>query len=446
MLEQKIQKLPKTSQTVAELPETPGIYIFWGPKNQILYIGKAINLKRRVSSYLGPNLARKTAQMVGEAAFISFVSVESDLEALLLEAKLIRAYQPRYNTAAKDDKHPLYIKITKENYPRVLTARKSDLADAQSAFGPFPSSAKVFSVLKTLRRIFPFATHKLTKKPCIYSQIGLCNPCPSVIEIAPDSKRLEMRQKYLANIQKIRGVLSGRIRSVKEEMSREMNVQSRRENYEEAALLKQKLEALDYITQPVIPVDSFIENPNLLADIRQKELDELAQIIQKNNKKKLSLNRIECYDVAHLGGKNTTASMVTFVKGEPDKTYYRHFKIRQVNGGDDIASMKELAKRRLKHLADWGTPDLIVVDGGKPQVGIFNREFSNEQIMVVGLAKRFETLVFLCASHGMMKFKEYQVPPGPAKNLLQRMRNEAHRFARRLHHKLTLQELLPDKK
>ena len=145
---------------VKTLPETPGIYIFKA-KRQPIYIGKAINLKRRVSSYFDLHLETKTSRMVGEVDKLGFIKVTSELEALLLEAKLINLYKPKYNSVAKDDKHPLFITITKDTYPRVITTRKN------GSYGPFPSSRAVYSVLRMLRKVFPYSEHKIGKRRCL---------------------------------------------------------------------------------------------------------------------------------------------------------------------------------------------------------------------------------------------------------------------------------------
>lgn len=436
----KVKKNKLTKKVVKDFPENPGVYIFWR-KDDPLYIGKAINLKKRVYSYLSANLAPKTKNMIKEAGFVSYIEVTSELESLLLEAKLIKRQKPRYNTEHKDDKHPLYIKITNEDYPRVLTARKKDEKGKNKAFfGPFPSSRNVRSVLKTLRKIFPYATHTPGKRGCIYNQIGLCDPCPSVIEKENDSKvKKQLEKEYKDNIRQLKGVLSGRIKFIRNAMEKKMKKLSKQKNFEKAAELRDKIEKLDYITQPIIPIDRFVENPNLAIDIREDEIKKLNGLLKKHIKVSDKLTRIECYDVSHISGVHPTASMVTFINGEPDKSFYRHFKINQKKGADDVASMREVAKRRQKHLANWGTPDLIIVDGGKTQVNAFLDIFTDQEIPMVGIAKRKESLVI--PNDG--GFREVKLPEGPAKNLVQRLRDEAHRFARRYHHKLLKKSLIP---
>ncbi len=416
-----------TPSTYKGVPETPGVYVFFKDETPI-YIGKAINLKRRVSSYFDLDLEGKTARMVATANFLSYVKVDSELESLLLEAKLIRKYMPHYNVIAKDDKHPLYIVITKDEYPRVITARKIDLKSMpiRAYFGPFPSSRNVFSVLRMLRRIFPYSDHKLGKRKCIYSHIGLCRPCPNEIEQIKDTTlKLSEKNKYLKNIKTIKSILEGNVPKVKRDLEKEMDEASSLESFEVAISVRDQIQRLEYITRPQIPTDYFMQNPNLYEDVRTKELAGLSKLLSESGIKIKNLHRIECFDIAHLAGTNPTASMVTSIDGEADKTFYRHFKIKKAKGGDDYESMREVARRRLNHFEDWGKPDLIVVDGGKGQLSSFSEII--KEIPIVGIAKHPDRLII---------GEEKVVLKPPVSNLVQRMRDEAHRFARRYHHKL----------
>ena len=205
---QKILKkkiLFRKNQT-SKLPETPGVYIFLDKNESIIYIGKAKNLKKRVFTYFSSNLGVKTSAMIGEACKLSYIRVSSELESLLLEAKLIKKYKPHYNLTQKDDKKPLYIKITNDKYPQVVTARKSqEHSEAgkkpKAFYGPFPSAGNVKAVLKMLKKIFKFSEHKIGRRPCIHSQIGLCDPCPNYVESLKDKvKAQELRSKYLYNV------------------------------------------------------------------------------------------------------------------------------------------------------------------------------------------------------------------------------------------------------
>jgi len=406
------------------LPETAGIYVFFKGITPI-YIGKAINLKRRVSSYFDLDLELKTAKMISEATNISFIQVNSELEALLLEAKLIKIYMPRYNTLAKDDKHPLYIRITKEKFPRVITARKIAENESNFAFyGPFPSSKSIYTVLRMLRKIFPYSDHKIGRRGCIYSHIGLCNPCPNEIvrsaEWGTGSASKVLRARYLKNIRSIKSILDGNIEKVSKELEKEMKDLSDAQNFEAAALTRNQINHLEYITRPHLPSEFYMENPNLYEDIRKKELNELKKILNVKN-----LFRVECFDVAHLSGTKATASMVTFINGDADKNYYRHFRIKKAKGRDDYGSMREIAQRRKKNFASWGVPNLIIVDGGVGQVNAFKEKISG--VPIVGIAKHPDRLI--------VKDEKIKLT-GRAFNLVSRMRDEAHRFARRYHHSL----------
>ncbi len=421
-----LKSLPKIPlQNRRDLPESAGVYIFFGDQTPI-YIGKAINLKRRVSSYFDLDLAPKTARMVSSANFISHIRVNSELESLLLEAKLIRKYMPKYNVISKDDKHPLYITITKDSFPRVISTRKD------GTFGPFPSSRNVKSVLKMLRRIFPYSDHKLGKRACFYSHIGLCNPCPNQI------KKPEEKKKYLKNIRNIKLILEGNINKIKKDLEKEMEVASKNQDFEMAAEIRDQIQKLEYITKPQMPTDFYMENPNLYEDQRVLEIKEFGKVVKKYSRFAIkNLERIECFDIAHLSGTNPTASMVVLINGEPENSEYRHFKIRQTKGQSDYDSMREVAQRRIKHLKDWGVPNLIIVDGGVGQVNTFKeviKEFmgkSIKDIPIVGIAKHPDRLIV-----GDEKIKL----EGPTLNLVQRIRDEAHRFARRYHHHLISKE------
>lgn len=443
-MEKRLQKLQLSKETLVKCPEDAGVYIFWESNKKPIYIGKSTNLKKRIQSYFSSNLAPKTSQMISEAKHISTIRVTSELEALLLEAKLVNKFKTKYNSQLKDDKHPLYIKVTNEKYPQILTGRKIDAGkDNLAYFGPFPAATNVRSVLRLLRRIFPYAQHKPGIRGCLYSQIGLCNPCPSEVEkITNDKLKNRLYRRYRKNINFIKNVLSGKIKSVKYNLQKEMGKLALGEHFEEASIVREQIKNLDYITQPIIPVNEYLKDPNLIYDVRDRELSDLKKLLSKYTNL-AKLKRIECYDVAHLAGTNPTASMVTFINGEADKAFYRHFKIYQKNTSDDLSSLNEVIKRRLKHLDDWGRPNLIIVDGGKAQVKIFFQHVNKYKIPVVGLAKRFETLVIPLQVGKKLTFKEIVVPRGYALNLLQRIRNEAHRFARRLHHKLIRKELIP---
>ena len=437
-----LRKIKLEARVYKRLPQEPGIYVFWR-EGTPLYVGKAINLRNRVSSYFAADLLPKTSRMLASANFISYIPVTSELEALLLEARMVKLFKPQYNSALKDDKSPLYIKVTDDYYPAVLTARVDQLKKGTKAsYGPFPSSNNVRFVLKSLRRIFPFAEHKLGKRKCIYAHIGLCRPCPNEIENEKNAKeRKSLRRRYLANIRYLREVLSGGVERVKKDLRKNMKKASFLENYEEALGYREAINKFNYITQPITDVGEFLKNPNLAEDIRSRELQSLKVLLEKNAIQSSKLSRIECYDIAHLAGTNPTASMVTFINGAKDPSLYRHFRIRRAKAFDDISALSEVAKRRINYLKSWGKPDLIVVDGGKGQVSIFRNTFEKEGIPVIGISKRREALVIPKKKYATSTFVEIILKPGHILSLISRLRDEAHRFARRYHHKLVSKTL-----
>jgi excinuclease ABC subunit C len=440
----KTPKIGLTNKAFRKIYEGPGVYCFLMEDGPI-YIGKAINLKNRLTNYLQNNLEAKTKKMVSSADFVTYIKVSSDLEALLLEAELIRKYQPLYNTASKDDKRALYIRITKEKYPRVVTCRKIETLkkDTTVFFGPFPSSTNVRLVLRQIRRIFPYADHKAGKRPCLLSQIGLCAPCPNLIETIAEGKgKNQLLSEYRANIRMIVKILQRKNGLAKNELIKKMRTAARSELFEDALRYREQLKRLEYISQDITDSHGYVENPNLLEDIHQKELIAIRSLIFKKSGLNVQTNRIECFDVAHLSGFSGAASMVTFINGEPAKEYYRHLKIRRAKPGDDLEALKEIAEVRALHLKDWGRPDLIIVDGGKGQVNIFQSVYGQHNIPVVGLAKRYESLVIPVCNRLKGSYIMSRVPAGAALNLLQRIRNEAHRFAQRYHHQLLRKSLL----
>ncbi len=408
-----------------KLPEVPGVYTFW-KKNTPIYIGKSINLKSRLNSYLDLHLSPKTLQMVREAERVTYLEVTSDLESLLLESDQIKKYKPKYNIVLKDDKHALYIVITKEEFPRILAVRKLLTINSSFliAFGPFPSSGNVKIILKMIRKVFPFSDHKIGKKPCLYSHLGLCNPCPSAITgIKNEELRMKNLKQYRQNIRNIKLVLSRKFNVVRKSLEKEMLACSRDMDFEKATTLRDKIKTLDYITQERIETHEFLKNPNFAEDLRNNELKSLSEIVKVDK-----LNRIECFDIAHLSGVSATASMVVLTDGEKNNSEYKHFKVKQSNSQSDYDSMREIALRRAKHFEDWGKPDLIIVDGGLGQVKVFNEILEQYDVKVVGIAKHPDRLVFPDG----VKIRLVR----ESLNIVSRIRDEAHRFARRLHHKL----------
>jgi excinuclease ABC subunit C len=459
----------------SSLPSKAGVYVYLDKNGTVLYVGKAKDLKSRVSSYFikSAQLGAKTTVLVSQVHKIDITIVESELEALLLEAFYIKKYNPKYNIKLTDNKSYLKIRITiKDIYPKVLLARRDD--DPKSLyFGPYPNSGALKLVLKTMRRIFPFVSVlNHPKRICLYNHLGLC-PCP------PMNDSPELRASYRRNIRGIVRMLEGEAKKIMKELEKERDVASKTEDFEKALLVQKKINAMSLITTPFHKPFEYDVNPNLRTDIRQQELDGLREVLNEQGMHLKELERIECYDISNIQGTNATASMVVFVNGEKESSQYRKFKIKREwdkrpkkDLPNDFMMMQEVLKRRLNH-DEWNSPSLIIVDGGKGQVSSAMSALAacgRLDIPLVGLAKREETIVVPKADGisnetssdvqsyqellnkrfagtpdeklqtiivNEENFREISLPKNsPSLHLVQRIRDEAHRFAITYHRKL----------
>lgn len=369
--------------------------------------------------------------MVSQVKNIEITIVESEIESLLLEAYLIKKFQPKYNVRMADGKSYPLIQITiKEQYPAILFARKPE--DPKSVyFGPYPSSGSVKMVLRILRHIFPFVTvRNHPKRMCLYHHLGLC-PCPPVFDTE------DLRKTYKKHIRQIIRILEGDARGILKELEKERDSLTKKELFEKSQIIQRQIDALSYVTQPFRQGFEYDVNPNLRSDIRQEELNSLANTLRDHRMNIDSLEKIECYDISHVQGSNTTASMVVFMNGEKDSNLYRKFKIRLEKTPDDFASMEEVLTRRLKH-TEWEYPNLFVVDGGKGQVSAALKVLAKYKLNValIGLAKREETIIIPTTSSDDQFIEVSLSKDSPGLTLLRRIRDEAHRFAITYHRKL----------
>jgi len=334
------------------LPMAPGVYFFVGSKGKILYIGKATSLNSRVKSYFNKDISKSRGpiitRMLEEAKSVDFKESDSVLEALILEAVLIKKHKPKYNTKEKDDKSHNYIVITDEDFPRVLLVRGRELLGTPSTkwevkyfFGPFPRGSILKDALKIIRKIFPFRD-KCTPgagKPCFNNQIGLC-PGVCTGEISEKDYR-----KIISNLKLF---LEGKKVTLIKKLEREMRALAKKQEFEKASKIKKTIFALKHI-QDIALIKNNYETDKILKD-----------------RGRTSIIRIEGYDVAHISGTNMVGVMVALEDGEPQKNEYRKFKIKGVSGVSDTASLSEVLERRFGH-PEWQYPRLIVVDGGKAQ-------------------------------------------------------------------------------
>lgn len=432
------------------IPHKPGIYIYKDKSEKIIYVGKAVDLYSRVSSYFNNSWKDiKTAHLVADIASAETIIVESEIEALILEANLIKKHKPHYNIRLTDDKDYLYIVVTDEKFPKVITARKTQLVKAKKWFGPYPSATTVKLTLKKLRKLFPWCSNPPVSKnlrlhtgigkvnplpdwksknqglrnmnqkarSCFYYHLGLCpGPCVGAISTEDYGKIIRRFSKFL----------DGKKQELLEELTEEMANDAKNQKFEEAQKVKKIIEGINYITAPN-KIANYLVNPNFLEDLNKNSLEELQRVLGLPE----FPERIECYDISNFSGKEATGSMVVLTNGDIDKSQYRKFKIKISGKPNDVGMHKEMMGRRLKH-AEWTLPQLILVDGGRGQsyaiAQLCNQKGFN--IPIFGLAKREE---WLYPSEGeIIKLPKKSL----ALRLLQKIRDESHRFAVTYHRKL----------
>lgn len=416
--------IPKTIKIQGgSLPETPGVYLMKNAAGTVLYVGKAVNLKRRVQQYWTRPHGRHIEELVPQIVFIDYIKKPTAIEALILEANLIKLYHPKYNILQKDNKSFLYLVFTKEAFPRPLLVRGHDLPDDASkqykaVFGPYTSGPSLRAALELLRKIFPWSVcTRGQARPCFYVHLKLC---PGVCINAIDKKT------YNKIIRDLMAFFRGRKEQLIKQYTREMKAAAKEERFEEATALRKNIFALEHIQDVAVIKRDEDERESVNASTESEGLGDVPVINM--------FGRIEGYDISHVSGTSSVGSMVVFENGAPAKNEYRKFKIKSVVGSNDVASLQEVLVRRFRN--PWRKPDLILVDGGLPQVRAVQNVLDGLalSIPVVGMAKGAERkrndLIFpveddvlgrACASH---------------QRLLERVRDEAHRFAIAYHRKV----------
>ncbi len=392
---------PTQKKLYQNLPETPGVYLMRGADKKILYIGKAVNLRRRVSSYFTRPHDTRIESLVSKIRKVDFKLTPSALEALVLEAQLIKEHQPPYNVREKDDTSFLFFEITNDEFPRVLPVRgKTPVGGVR--YGPFTSSSSAREALRILRKIFPWSTHPPDrlgsfKRPCLDYQMGLCpGTCAGAVP----------KREYQRNIRGLKLFLAGKRERVVRDLTREMKSASAAHDFERAERVRRRLSALEHVRDSTLV-----------------ERDEVGV----PGSSRVSL-RIEGYDISNVSGTSAVGSMVVFSGGQPDTSSYRTFKIREASHPDDTGMLREVIERRLKH-PEWPYPDLILVDGGLGQVNAVRGVLREHGVSVplVGLAKGPER-----KRNDLIG----KLPAGFDLEALVRVRDEAHRFAIRYHRRV----------
>jgi excinuclease ABC subunit C len=394
---------------------------------RLLYIGKAANLRRRVQSYFTRPHDARISKLVSQIQKIDHKETATALEALILEAALIKKYQPPYNIQEKDDTSFLYVVFTKEKFPRLILTRGGALAKPptfakvaagrrEEIFGPFVQGGSIREALRLLRKIFPWSIHrpeeverayKATaalpagalrgrRRPCFEYELGLCpGTCVGLADEA----------EYAANIRHLKQLFRGKRPAILRELEREMRAAAKKEEFEKAARYRKQLFALKHIQDIALIKDSEFALP--AAPVRAL--------------------RIEGYDVSNISGTSATGSMVVFRGDRPATDEYRLFKIHSLHTPNDVGMLREVLARRFRN--HWPLPDLVLIDGGRGQVDAAQRVLAEAglAIPIVGLVK---------GSTRKRTDIVGNVPKGVALRTLVRVRDEAHRFARNYHVRL----------
>ncbi len=453
------------SQDIRSAPKTPGVYLFLGGK-KILYAGKAANIKKRLASYFRADAPDKARRLIAESTRVEWRETESEIEALIREAELIKKHRPKFNVMMRDDKSYFYVGISREEFPRIFITHQSaqirnsnieirnkfkiqnskpvsDFGFRASDFpryiGPFTSGSALKTVLKLLRRIFPYCTCRAPHtRPCVNAQIGRC---PGYCCLKNQESDMKHREEYEKNISGARAILTGKRKKLLRELKKNMREAVKKEAFEQAAALRDQAESIENIFRHKMTLE---HTPRPYA--HRQDLQKTFRLLFQTNQE---IRRVEAYDISNISGTAATGSMAVFLEGRPAKSEYRMFNIKTVNHASDVDMIKEVIQRRLRH-PEWQYPNLMVIDGGKPQLnaalsavgswelGVGSQKVRSPnselrtKIYVAALAKREEELYF-----PNKKFPvRLSTLPARAAHFFQNIRDEAHRFARKQHHLL----------
>lgn len=407
-------------EIVNSLPRTPGVYIMKNGSGGILYVGKADDLKKRVSGYFQRSRAHpeRIESLVSQVSDIDFIPASTSAEALIYENGLIKQLSPKYNVALRDDKSYPLLKLTvNEKFPRLIMTRERKCPGAVY-YGPYTNAKLLREALKILQKLFPLKTcGKMPKKECLQFHIQQClGPCIGKISL----------KRYKEMVSELKLFLEGRRGELLKLLSDKMKELSKGGRFEEAMEYRNRIEALSAVKD------------NKVSYRPMDELEELRRILDIGAR----LERIEAFDISNIMGNEACGSLVYFYKGKPDKNEYRRFKIKTVSGADDYSMMREIIRRRYtRSLRERkGLPDLIIIDGGRGHLGVATDELKKlflNNIPVAAIAKEFERIYTKKRQTPIVLPKESK-----ALHLIERIRDEAHRFAISYHKKLMSKRLL----
>lgn len=426
---------------LAKLPTTPGVYFHKSKTGEIIYVGKAANLRNRVRQYFQKSRFQdaKTDALVAEINDVDWTELESEADALFLEAELIRRYHPRFNIMLRDDKSLQFVRIDfNSDYPTVGLVRRP-LDDGAQYYGPYLNGFAVKKALRYLRRAFPYAVKKPVgqKRASLHYHLGL--------DPGLEEGRTSLSD-YRANLRKLIQYLKGNRVALVKQIEKDMKHAARAKDFELAAVYRNQLFSLQALGRQILFGDRELQDAS-----RDEALAQLSELLGF----KKPPRRIEGFDISHMQGTDTVASMVVFINGVPDKASYRKFKMR-LPGNDDFVHMHETLSRRFSanNRNRWGVPDLVLIDGGKGQLTAALKavlEINLSNTPTIGLAKRDEEIIIhrtgslpgtdiIKVTVNAKKSQAYVsesvdfisvlLPKdSPAVKLLQRIRDESHRFA-----------------
>lgn len=457
---------------INKLPKKVGVYLFYPVRNKSpktvadlkagqisngvyekpIYIGKAVNIKNRVKNHFSQPSYRDNL-FIKKIGKIGFIETNSEIEALILEANLIKKYQPKFNVAWRDDKNYFFIAVAqnKEKAPYIfITHRihKSKFIHHKSKIyyiGPFVEGNTLKKTLKFLRKVFPYyISARHPKNKCAWCHLDLC-PGPKLFENPPSPETLEGLREYKKNIKKLILIFKGKSRKVLNSLKREMKASSNSQEFENAAKIRNQILALERIMAHArviggseLPIISDSKTTGgIIAGWAKTE-----KILQKIIGFKKPIKRMECYDVSNIQGKSATGSMVVFMNDKPDKSQYKKFRIRIKQEPNDIAMLKEILIRRFNH-PEWDLPEVVLIDGGKAQLNIAikcKNQISKSKMKIKNL--KFIKIISIAKGRQEL-FIESRKSPIPLKklpqeiyNLIKYLDDEAHRFAIAYHKKL----------
>ncbi len=444
-------ELESIREQIKRFPTGPGLYFMKGAKEEVLYIGKAKNLRSRIASYFqqGSDVAEtrgpKIADMLNKVETIDFIETETEVDAMLKEARLIKDIRPPYNTDLVDDKTFPYLEITTgDDFPGVYITRKPR-TKGNRLFGPFASAKDLRGVFVELQKIFKFRSCNLNiraddKKrrffrPCILYSINQC--------VAPCAARIG-KSEYKNIIKDLIKFLRSKRSTVLRQLRKEMEEASSQKEYEKAGMLRDRIRLIERLDRRGEPDEDV--QPEVFAAEPTEALVKLQKILDSPNPVRI----IEGIDIANIGGKEAVGSLVKFIDGRPFKAGYRRFRIKTVGAIDDYAMIAEVVKRRYKYALRgeelW--PDLILIDGGLGQLHaaetalqqITNNQLSIINVKLAGIAKREEEIYLQGSSRPLRLARQ-----SPVLKLLQYVRDEAHRFAQHYFHILRKKRMLGGK-